>query len=195
MKILLSTLNFDKRKEIIKICKEVNFIFPETLGTPPDVVEDGKTLVENAKKKSKVFAQWSNIISLADDTGLEVFSLNNEPGVYSARYAGNSSTYADNVKKLLMNLNGISNRRSVFKCVISVYYPFEKTFNLFEGITEGIITKDQRGENGFGYDPIFQPLGQNKTFAEMTIDEKNLFSHRKKALNKFNNWIKKYIDK
>lgn len=125
----------------------------------------------------------------ADDTGLEVEVLNGKPGVFSARYAGEDKKDADNIRKLLKNLSGKTNRQARFKTVICLVWKEKEYF--FEGICRGKIIEEKRGEEGFGYDPIFVPEGQEKTFAEMQLSEKNSFSHRGKAVKKLIAFLKK----
>lgn len=194
MKLLLATSNQDKRKELKILLEdtEVEIIYPEELGEMPNIDEDGVSLEENAIKKSRICALWSNLPSLADDTGLEVDILNGKPGVRSARYAGEKATYEENVDKLLSNLVNYSedNRKAKFKSVLSIYFPKEDVYYLFYGVCKGKIIYKRRGSNGFGYDPVFLPDGSLYTFAQMSMEEKNKFSHRGKAFMNFLNWIK-----
>ncbi len=194
MKLLLATSNQDKRKELKTLLEgiEVEIIYPEELGDVPNIDEDGVDLEENAIKKSKIYALWSNLPSLADDTGLEVDVLNGKPGVRSARYAGEKATYEENVDKLLSNLVSYSgdNREAKFKSVLSIFFPKEDIYHIFYGVCKGKIITKRRGSNGFGYDPVFLPDGSFFTFAQMSMEEKNKFSHRGKAFMNFLNWIK-----
>lgn len=146
-----------------------------------EVVEDLPTLEGNALKKAKFWYQRTGIPSLSDDTGLEVEALGGEPGVYSARYAGPDATYEDNVQKLLEEMKGIENRSARFRTVVALVSEKEL---LFEGVCEGEIIRQPRGEKGFGYDPVFLPDGFNRTFAELNAEEKNRISHRGRALQK-----------
>jgi len=147
--------------------------------------EEGSTLEENAISKAKVTNHFTGLPSLADDTGLEVEALNGAPGVRSARFAGETATYDDNNRKLLSQLRGLpeNERSAVFRCVIAVAFG-EEEIQTVEGRAEGFIIEKPRGEEGFGYDPIFYfpPLG--KTFAELSPDEKNRVSHRAEALRR-----------
>ncbi|OFY95227.1 MAG: non-canonical purine NTP pyrophosphatase, RdgB/HAM1 family, partial [Bacteroidetes bacterium RIFCSPLOWO2_12_FULL_31_6] len=123
----------------------------------------------------------------ADDTGLEIEALNGEPGVYSARYAGEHKSSEDNMQKVLTQLKDITNRNARFKTVIALI--IDEKITCFEGIVEGQITTQKSGTEGFGYDPIFKPNGYEKTFSEMDLDEKNKISHRGKAIRKLTNWL------
>ncbi len=150
----------------------------------PPVDEDQPTLEGNALKKARTVFHATNIPALADDSGLEVFYLNGWPGVYSARYAGEGCTFDDNNKKLLKELLGVPPRRrqAQFRSVLAlVGSNYEK---VVEGKIDGMITEEPRGKSGFGYDPVFQPIGFTKTFAEMNPEEKNSISHRGLALLK-----------
>lgn len=144
-----------------------------------DIPEPYNTLEENASTKSKTIFELTKENCFSEDTGLEVEALNGEPGVKSARYAGEGRNFQDNIDKLLLNLNNQTNRKARFRTVISLILNQQEYF--FEGICEGNIITEQKGLSGFGYDPIFIPVGSDKTFAEMTMQEKNVFSHRKKA--------------
>jgi XTP/dITP diphosphohydrolase len=149
----------------------------------PDVVEDGATLEQNALKKARAVCAATGIRSIADDTGLEVEALNGAPGVHSSRYGGPGATYADNVAKLLRALAGVpdSKRRARFRCVVALVEPIGAEL-MVEGTCEGRITTEARGEGGFGYDPVFFVPETGKTFAEMTLEEKDAISHRGRAM-------------
>jgi XTP/dITP diphosphohydrolase len=147
-----------------------------------DIPEPHDTLEANATEKSTTIHQLTQKNCFSEDTGLEVFSLGGAPGVKSARYAGEGRNFQDNINLLLENLTGIENRNAQFRTVISLIWQNKEY--LFEGICEGVIVQLQKGFDGFGYDPIFIPNGATKTFAEMTMAEKNIFSHRKKAMKK-----------
>ena len=148
-----------------------------------DIAEPFDTLEENASAKSGTIFDLTGINCFSEDTGLMVDALNGEPGVKSARYAGEKCSFDDNVEKLLANMEGKTNRSARFKTVISLILNGEESF--FEGICEGKITDSPKGNGGFGYDPVFIPHGSDKTFAEMSRDEKATFSHRAKATEKF----------
>lgn len=148
-----------------------------------DIPEPYDTLEENAREKSIVIKKLTGADCFSEDTGLEVFILNGEPGVKSARYAGEDANSKSNIIKLLNNMKGAKERKAQFKTIIFLLMNGEEY--QFEGICTGHIIEEEKGSNGFGYDPVFIPDGADKTFAEMNMEEKNLFSHRKKATEKF----------
>jgi XTP/dITP diphosphohydrolase len=154
-----------------------------------DIPEPHDTIEANAQEKSSFIFNLTQKNCFGEDTGLEVEALNGAPGVKSARYAGASKTSLDNINKLLENLEGNTNRIARFKTVISLMFAGKNY--LFEGICPGKIINELRGVDGFGYDPIFIPQGANKTFGEMTIEEKNIYSHRRIATDKLMNFLKK----
>jgi XTP/dITP diphosphohydrolase len=181
--LIFATNNQHKVDEIRKVLG--NFFDVITLkeaGINIDIPEPHSTLEENATEKSRTIYSLTKKDCFSEDTGLEVETLNREPGVKSARYAGEGRSDTDNIQKLLSNLVNENNRRAQFRTVISLIR--EGKEHQFEGICEGTITKEQRGEKGFGYDPVFIPDGSEKTFAEMSMEEKNKYSHRKKATQK-----------
>jgi len=185
MKLVLATRNKGKILEFKKL-----LLFPglEILGLDniPDIgyiEEDGKTFLENAVKKAKFVAKNTKLPAIADDSGLMVYALGGLPGVYSARFAGKNASDMENNLKLLREMEGIRDRRAVFICVIAVSLPSGKT-RAYEGRCEGIITNKLIGNKGFGYDPLFYYPPLKKTFAQMSIDEKNQISHRAKAIQK-----------
>ena len=149
-----------------------------------DIPETGTTLEENAAIKAETIYRHFGEPCFADDTGLEVESLDGAPGVYSARYAGENATFEDNVNKLLSALKGQENRRARFRTVIAFCDKNGHT-HYFDGTVEGVINENKSGQGGFGYDPIFQPSGYSQTFAEMPPELKNEISHRGRALDKF----------
>lgn len=149
----------------------------------PEIVEDGSSFEENAVKKAQITSAFFNKPAVADDSGLVVGSLNGEPGVYSARYAGENSTDDQNVNKLLKNIRGVNDRKAKFVCVIAFAYP-GGTSKLFEGTCNGLIIDEKRGNNGFGYDPVFYLPEMKKTMAELDPADKNKISHRAKATGK-----------
>lgn len=151
-------------------------------GIDIDIPEPYDTLEENAYEKARVIHEKTGSDCFAEDTGLMVESLNGEPGVKSARYAGEEKSPEDNIDKLLGKLEGVENREAQFKTVISII--LEGNRHTFDGICKGNIIMGRRGKLGFGYDSVFIPDGSEKTFAEMNMDEKNIFSHRKKAFEK-----------
>jgi XTP/dITP diphosphohydrolase len=153
-----------------------------------DIPEPYDTLEENATEKSRVIHELTRGNCFSEDTGLEVAALNGEPGVRSARYADDDSNFKNNTEKLLFKLEGITQRAAQFRTVISLV--LEGKEYQFEGICKGHIVHEERGTNGFGYDPVFIPEGADKTFAEMSMQEKTVFSHRKKATQKFVDFLK-----
>jgi len=184
MKIILSTHNKDKLLEMKKILNNANAEFLSLDDFPQigEIIEDGTTIEENALIKAKKVYSMTGFYSLADDTGLEVDALNGNPGVYSARYAGDNCTYVDNINKLLCNMKGLSDnkRNAQFRTVIAfIGDDMELTS---QGVVKGMITKEPKGLGGFGYDPVFYVPNYGKTYSEMSIIEKNQSSHRSKAI-------------
>lgn len=184
-KLFLASANPHKIEELEKMLKPLGIQLQSTLEFKevPDVVEDQPDLQGNALKKARFWFEHTGLPSISDDTGLEVDALNGAPGVYSARYAGENVTYQDNVKKLLKELDGETNREAQFRTVIA--YVTKDGEHFFEGVCKGEIISEQKGDKGFGYDPVFQPTGYNQTFAELDAEEKNKISHRGRALEKF----------
>ena len=191
--ILLATRNRDKFKEIKEILGENEWEllslenFPETV----DVIEDGKTFSENALKKARAAFKVTGIPALADDSGLEVDYLNGAPGVFSSRFAGENASYRDNNEKLLYLMKNVpwEKRKAKFRCVVALVDNEGEKW--VEGVCDGIILPEYRGEDGFGYDPLFFIPEKNKTFAEMTTEEKNKISHRGKAFRKMAELLRK----
>lgn len=200
-KIILASNNAHKIGEIREILKDLDFEIKSLKdeGIDIDVEEDGKTFEENAKKKASEIAEYlrkkgqSDFIVMADDSGLEVDYLNGEPGIYSARYAGEHGNDMENNKKLLKKLKGIpvSKRTGRFVCVIALIDNNEKYISI-RGEAEGIIKEELSGKGGFGYDPLFYYEPLNKTFSEMSLEEKNKVSHRGAALKKLRTELEKY---
>lgn len=186
-RIILATGNRHKVEEIRAILKglPVDIVPMTDLKNPPEVVEDGKTLEANAAKKARTVARRYHAWTLADDSGLEVAYLDNEPGVYSARWAGPGCTYDDNNRKLLAALYGVpkSRRKARFRCVIALSDARGRVTTV-EGSISGIIAEKARGTKGFGYDPVFYLPSCRKTFAELSASTKNRISHRSRALRK-----------
>lgn len=181
---ILATHNRDKIKEFSgKLGSAVNLKTLDDYPDLPDVVEDGETLEENAQKKASEIYAYTGLPAIADDTGLEVDALNGAPGIYSSRFAGENATYRENVVKLLSELNGVSTeqRGARFRTSIAFVNGNEK-WNV-QASVEGRILDHQRGEGGFGYDPVFYYEPLKKTFSEMDLDTKNEISHRGKAIN------------
>ena len=183
MKLVIATRNEDKILEIKEIFEGNSFELISLSEFPqaPEVEETGKTLLENALLKAESAAKATGLAAIADDTGLFVDALNGEPGVRSSRYAGENVSYEENRKLLLKNLENIpgEERRARFE-TIAVFVD-ESGHVRAKGEVEGLITNEQRGNNGFGYDPIFQSVHSEKTFGELTREEKRTFSHRGKA--------------
>ena len=184
--IVLATNNKKKVEEFQNILKGYNIELKcvSDFGCLPEPVEDGDTFDENAYKKALHYAKVLGLPAIADDSGLVVEALNGEPGVYSARYAGEEATDEENCLKLLKKMEGITNRKAAFQCVLSIAVPSGPALT-YEGSCQGIITETMQGSGGFGYDPLFFYPELNKTFAEMTAKEKNDISHRGKALAEF----------
>lgn len=177
MNIIFATHNQHKTEEIRQIAgNRFTILNLYDIGCHDDIPETSNTLEGNALQKAQFVVDRFGFDCFADDTGLEIAALNGAPGVYSARYAGPSCSYQDNTEKVLREMRDIQDRRACFKTVIALIIN-EKQY-LFEGRIDGIITTNPRGEHGFGYDPIFQPNGYYKTFAEMDDAEKNAISHR-----------------
>ncbi len=183
MKLVFATNNQHKVDEVrFVLGDEFEIITLKEAGINIDIPEPHETLEENASEKSKVIYGLTKVNCFSEDTGLEVESLNGEPGVKSARYAGEEKSFDKNIEKLLSKLQDQTNRQARFRAVISLI--FEGKEYLFEGISNGVIINEKRGNLGFGYDPVFIPNGSNKTFAEMDLVEKSQYSHRKKAVEK-----------
>lgn len=196
-KILIASNNKHKISEIKTVIgnnSKVNLFSLSDFGIKVDVIEDGITLEENALKKASEIYTILKIPTISDDTGLFVDALNGDPGVYSARYAGENATYDDNCIKLISQLTNVSEkiRTARFESVIC-YYVRPEEFYLFKGVQTGKIISEKRGTNGFGYDPVFLCDGFNKTFAEMSDEEKNKISHRGHALAEFKKFIDSYF--
>ncbi len=186
--LIFATSNQNKVLEIQKILpKKFNIKSLKDLNYFEDVPENETTIEGNAIFKAKYIYEKFNINVFADDTGLEVEALNGEPGVHSARYAGTTRNSEKNIKKLLENLKNIKNRNARFKTVIALI--IDNKLHIFSGIVEGYILDSPKGNNGFGYDPIFCPNGFDKSFAELTLKEKNLISHRSFAMKKLIDFI------
>ena len=189
-KLVFSTNNEHKLEEVrAKLGKYYQVISLKDLGDDTDVPETGDTLEENAMIKADYLWNTYQLNCFADDTGLEVEALDNAPGVYSARYAGEHKSSEDNVAKLLKELEGKENRRARFRTVIALIMGGKRY--LFEGKIEGTITTSPKGTSGFGYDPVFQADGYDKTFAELTLEDKNNISHRAKAVEQLVLFLRK----
>ena len=192
MKLVIATQNKHKIEEIKPgLNPEIELIGLSDLHFQGEVPENSDTLEGNALEKAKFIHDKYHFNTISDDTGLEVESLNGEPGIYSARYAGESKNSDNNIEKLLNKLKGKSNRNARFRTVIALI--IRNNEYLFEGIVEGIIIENRKGNMGFGYDPVFLPEGYNKTFAEMTLEEKNEISHRARALKKLTVFLNELV--
>lgn len=186
--LIFATNNQHKVTEVRSILNnKFKILSLKEAGIDIEIPEPYNTLEENALEKARVIYQLTKENCFAEDTGLETEALNGEPGVKSARYAGDNRSFENNIDKLLANLKNKGNRNAQFRTVISLIINGEE--KLFEGICKGTIIAARKGTSGFGYDPVFVPEGSPKTFAEMTLDEKNLFSHRKKAMEKLTTFL------
>ena len=181
--IVLATRNSGKIKEFQQLLKNfpVEIKGLSDFGPIPEVEEDGETFDDNAYKKALFTAKALGLPAMADDSGLVVKALGGAPGVKSARYAGENATDKENIDKLLLEMKGQDDRRAAFECVISIAIPSGPALT-YEGRCEGQITQEPKGTSGFGYDPVFFCPQYNKTFAELSSEEKNKVSHRGKAL-------------
>ena len=189
--IIVATKNKGKVKEFAELLK--NFYDPVRslldFESVPEIIEDGLTFEENAVKKAEIISKFFNKTVLSDDSGLVVDALDGEPGVYSARYAGEGSTDEENIEKLLKNIKPFENRKARFVCVLVLIDP-DNTKKVFDGSCEGVILDERIGENGFGYDPVFFVPEHGKTMAELDPEIKNSISHRSNAVGK----LKSYLD-
>jgi XTP/dITP diphosphohydrolase len=189
MKLVFASNNKNKIKEIQNVLPEgITLISLEDINCREEIPETANTIEGNAILKANYITEKYGYNCFADDTGLEVEALNGSPGVFSARYAGEPSDANANMQKLLGALENKTNRKAQFKTVITLNLNGEQFH--FTGICQGEITMDKSGNEGFGYDPIFQPEGYNKTFAELSIEQKNQISHRGKATKQLINFLK-----
>lgn len=189
MKLVFATNNKHKLDELQAILgDQFSLLSLKEIGCNEEIPEEQPTLEGNAKQKSSFIFDKYGYNCFADDTGLEIEALNGEPGVYSARYAGEEKSAEANMNKVLQKLAKIKNRKARFRTVISLI--IDGTENQFEGIVEGTIISEKRGASGFGYDPIFQPDGFQETFAEMNLADKNKISHRARAVQKLIEFLK-----
>ena len=183
MKIVFATTNAHKLAEVQAVLGDAyELVTPRMCGVEEEIPENQPTLEGNASEKSHYLRARTGLDCFADDTGLEVEALDGAPGVHSARYASDGHDFAANNRLLLRNLEGVANRRARFRTVISLLVGDEE--HLFEGVVEGRIVERESGTEGFGYDPLFVPDGCDRTFAEMSPDEKNAVSHRGRAVRK-----------
>lgn len=196
--LVIATRNKNKLREFREVFNDLHIEVRslDDFGPTPEAIEDGATFEENAYKKALHTAKVLGLPAIADDSGLVVEALNGAPGVYSARYAGENATDDENCNKLLKALQGVEDRRAHFQCVLSIAVPSGPALT-YEGRCDGVIIDEKRGENGFGYDPLFYFKELGKTFAELSIEEKMRVSHRGKALaevKKEVNMIKKWLE-
>ena len=181
MNLIFATNNQHKADEIKAVLpSHFTILTLKEAGIDIDISEPHPTLQENAREKAVTIFQLKKIDCFSEDTGLEVFALNGEPGVRSARYAGEDRSFQHNIEKLLHNLHGTENREAQFRTVICLLLNGREHF--FEGVCKGRILAEQKGREGFGYDPVFVPDGADRTFAEMSLEEKSRYSHRSKAV-------------
>jgi XTP/dITP diphosphohydrolase len=200
MRIVFATNNAHKLSEIRQILgNDIEILSLADIGCHDDIPETADTLEGNALQKAQYVYDHYHLSCFADDTGLEVDALGGEPGIYSARYAGDGHDSEANMQKLLQKLGENNNRKARFRTVIAliekeeddkVTEPAEKT-SFFEGIVEGQIIREKRGQEGFGYDPIFQPDGYDETFAQLGLEIKNRISHRARAVEKLAKYLLK----
>jgi XTP/dITP diphosphohydrolase len=182
MKLVFATNNLNKIKEVQALMpKHITLLSLKDIGCFEELPETQNSIKGNAIQKAEYVKNKYGYDCFADDTGLEVHALNGEPGIYSARYAGEQRNANDNMNALLQNLKDISDRSAHFKTVIALEIKNEQ--HVFIGICEGEITTEKQGENGFGYDPVFKPNGYENTFAEMDLELKNTIGHRGKAVS------------
>ena len=190
MDLVFATHNVNKLKEVsLLLPKDIRLISLEDLGCHKEIPETGTTLEANAQLKADYITHRYGISCFADDTGLIIDVLNGAPGVHSARFAGEEKDSKKNIEKVLFKLKNITSRTARFKTVIALNLNKERI--LFEGVVEGTITKEKMGAEGFGYDPIFIPIGYDQTFAQLPIEIKNEISHRGKALQKLIAYLSK----
>lgn len=199
--LVIATRNKGKKQEIKGLLKDFPVVIKnlDDFGPIPHLEEDGDTFDENAYKKASFAARVLGLPALADDSGLIVEALDGAPGIHSARYAGENATDEQRYLKLLDDMKGESNRKAAFECVISIAVPTGPALT-YEARCEGLIAKEPAGSNGFGYDPVFFYTPLNKTFAQITREEKNRISHRGKALaelksefDKVLTWIRQHL--
>ena len=185
--LIFATNNQHKLREVREILGlQFQVLSLEEAGLDTDIPETQETIEGNAVQKARFIHELTGKDCFADDTGLEIDALDGRPGVYSARYAGEGCSFDDNVRKILLEMEGFKNRKACFRCMICLILNGKEY--LFEGRVDGIITMERRGEDGFGYDPVFLPDGFNQTFAEMPPYLKNGISHRGRAVTKMVKW-------
>lgn len=193
MKLVFATNNKFKIKEISEILGDsFRLLSLKDLDFEVDIPEDYPTLEENAMFKARFIHNLTGLNVFADDTGLEIESLDGRPGTHSARFAGENKNFEANIDKVLLLMTGIMDRKAVFRTVIALVIDNQEF--LFEGMAAGTILNERRGDNGFGYDPIFLPDKENLSFAEMTLEQKNNISHRAKAFEKLKQFLSQYSE-
>ena len=191
MQLVFATNNFNKVKEVQNLIpKNIQLLSLKDIGCDEDIPETQDTIEGNAIQKAEYLKKNYGYDCFADDTGLEVEALNGEPGVYSARYAGEQRNAEDNMNKLLHSLKNHQNRKAQFKTVIALQ--LNGNLHSFTGICKGEITTAKQGNSGFGYDPIFKADGYDKTFAELSLEEKNKIGHRGKAVKQLIEFLMKH---
>ncbi|MCX6287459.1 MAG: RdgB/HAM1 family non-canonical purine NTP pyrophosphatase [Bacteroidetes bacterium] len=189
--LVFATNNLHKLREIREITgNTINVRSLTDIGLDADIPETQDTIEGNARQKARFIYEKTGMDCFADDTGLEIAALNGEPGVYSARYAGEGCSFADNVRKVLEEMLGMDDRRACFRCAICLIYKGNEF--VFEGRIDGEITFSQSGSDGFGYDPVFRPEGQPQTFAEMPPYLKNGLSHRGRAVHQMLQYLNQF---
>ncbi len=192
--LVLATKNMGKIAEFRDLFDGVSVSLKslDDFGPIPEVVEDGETFEDNAVKKARFTARVLGFPAIADDSGLVVEALGGRPGAYSSRYAGEGATDLDNNRKLLKDMEGITDREAYFLCVLAIAVPRGPAL-IYEGKCEGVIAREMSGGQGFGYDPLFYHPPSGKTFAEMSSEEKNRLSHRGKAMLELKGEAKKVL--
>ncbi len=191
MKIVFATHNLNKLKEVQNLIPDtIKLLSLDDIGCSEDIPETQLTIEGNAVQKASFIKERYGFDCFADDTGLEVPSLNGEPGVFSARYAGPQCDANENMNKLLYELEFKQDRSAHFKTVVALH--FNGRLVTFQGICEGVITKTKKGDQGFGYDPIFNPKGFDQTFAEMNLEQKNKIGHRGKAISQLTSYLNRF---
>lgn len=191
MKIVFASNNKNKIKEIkSQLPSHIELVGLEDIGCFDDIPETSDTIEGNAILKADYVTKHYGLPCFADDTGLEVDALNGAPGVFSARYAGQQRNDSDNINLLLANLKDEDNRKAQFKTVIALHFNQEQ--HLFTGLIKGHITTEKKGTEGFGYDPVFMAEGMDRTFAEITLQEKTQISHRAKAVNQLITFLSQF---
>lgn len=192
IKLVFATHNANKYREVrAQLPSEIDLLYLADLTHEAPVEETAQSLRDNALLKMDAVVQTTGMNCFADDTGLEVMALNGAPGVYSARYAGPKANAEENMAKLLNSMVDLEDRRAQFRTVIALSW--NGVTHYFEGICSGHILRQPRGMSGFGYDPIFQPLGHDRTFAQMTLAEKSVLSHRGLAMNQLMEWLRDHL--